>query len=316
LKQKSKEIAMALLQEIQKEIMSSNSDVGLILLKLRYLAAQLGSGLLEEWVKHETEGYPSSVDVPEYRIAEVSYSGTFTSMHNILNDVPIPSYLIEKHAGKSWTKYQIRDSIAAIESTITRQSEKNTGKFGISASNLILILQGKIYEDHSIISISGVFGASPFISIQNAVKARILDLTINLEKSVPVSSLIEIGSKSDKITAANTAHTTIITNNIINGIQNNVGAHGGVVNFAVSVGDSVSLSNWLTKSGIPAADSREVAQLAELEKPEGSDKPFGSKVAAWMKEKLEKGVSGAFEVGKDVAKDILVAGLKGYYGLE
>ena len=68
---------MTLLQEIQAALLDPKSSIGPILLKLRYIADRLGSDILEEWVKYETEGYPEGVEVPDYRQAHVTYRGTF-----------------------------------------------------------------------------------------------------------------------------------------------------------------------------------------------------------------------------------------------
>ena len=68
---------MSLLREIQASLMQQGQQIGPILLKLRFLASRLGSDLLEEWVKHESEGYPKNVEIPEYRKIPVTYSGTF-----------------------------------------------------------------------------------------------------------------------------------------------------------------------------------------------------------------------------------------------
>jgi len=68
---------MSLLCEIQEDILVPEKGLGPILLKLRLLADRLGSEQLEEWVKFESEGYPREVDVPEYRIIELSYTGNF-----------------------------------------------------------------------------------------------------------------------------------------------------------------------------------------------------------------------------------------------
>lgn len=306
---------MSLLQEIQTELLNSNSDIGSTLLKLRYLAAQLGSGLLEDWVKYETEGYPAEIPVPQYRLAGVSYSGTFTNGYTTLNNVPIPSHLVEMHGGKGWVQFEIRDSIAVIDTIIKSTDSDKLHNFGVSSGNLILLLQNKIYEGYSIISIGSQFSGSPFSSIHNVVRARILDLTLKLEKSVPVSSTIAVGGAGNQVSAANTAHTTMITQTIIYGNQNNISSSEGVINFNVVKGDVDSFAGWLTGSGIPDNDAKELADLASSEQPESADRPFGTKVGSWIFEKLGEGAAGAFEIGKDVAKDVIIAGLKGYYGL-
>lgn len=50
---------MSLLHDIQAAVLQDDADLGPILLKLRLLAARLGSQPLAECVKHESEGYPA-----------------------------------------------------------------------------------------------------------------------------------------------------------------------------------------------------------------------------------------------------------------
>jgi hypothetical protein len=69
---------MSLLQQIQESVVEEGSDLGSILLKLRLLAARLGSDILKEWVKHESEEYPKDAKVPSYRIVGVTYRRTFS----------------------------------------------------------------------------------------------------------------------------------------------------------------------------------------------------------------------------------------------
>ena len=54
---------MSLLHQIQESVVQEGCDLGSVLLKLRLLAARLGSDVLEEWVKHESEGYPKDAEV-------------------------------------------------------------------------------------------------------------------------------------------------------------------------------------------------------------------------------------------------------------
>jgi len=84
---------MSLLQEIQAAVIQEDTEIGPILLKLRLLASRLGSAPLEEWVKHESEGYPGDSPLPDYRIIHVSYTGTFSGpfgsgerAHSLLSD--------------------------------------------------------------------------------------------------------------------------------------------------------------------------------------------------------------------------------------
>ena len=136
---------MSLLQQIQESVVLEGSDLGSILLKLRIIAARLGSDTLGEWVKHESEGYPKDAEVPSYRIVGVTYRGTFSGPFGSgISNAQIPLYLIEKYAGESWTKYKVRESIAAVDEMVKNSSDG--GALGLDASNLILLLQGKVYN--------------------------------------------------------------------------------------------------------------------------------------------------------------------------
>jgi hypothetical protein len=70
---------MALLHDIQSALLDEKVGVGSTLLKLRFLASKLGSDILEEWVKHEADGYPKDAEVPDYRITGVVYTGPLST---------------------------------------------------------------------------------------------------------------------------------------------------------------------------------------------------------------------------------------------
>jgi hypothetical protein len=55
---------MSFLREIQEALLQPTCEINPLLLKLRLLAARLGNGVLEEWVRYESEGYPPGADCP------------------------------------------------------------------------------------------------------------------------------------------------------------------------------------------------------------------------------------------------------------
>ncbi|MEQ9106250.1 MAG: hypothetical protein RLO04_02145 [Limnobacter sp.] len=186
---------MSLLHDIQASIVKEDSDLGPILLKLRLLAARLGSQPLAEWVKHESEGYPTGVDVPGYRVISVRYTATFSGPFGSgVQNAPISPYLIEKFAWKPWTNYEMRGSIAAVDDLLAT-SEKGGG-LQIEAANLILLLQGKVYADYACNSVTGRISRAALAAIRHSVRSRVLELTIELEKSVPEAATVAFGPAS------------------------------------------------------------------------------------------------------------------------
>lgn len=114
---------MSLLHQIQESVVQDGSSLGPILLKLRLLAARLGSNDLEEWVKHESEGYPQDAVLPDYRIVGVTYKGTFSGPFGSgIKNAPIPPILIKTFANDSWNNYSVRESIAAVDELTCPQS--------------------------------------------------------------------------------------------------------------------------------------------------------------------------------------------------
>jgi hypothetical protein len=117
------------------------------------LGSKIRSNDLEEWVKHESEGYPQDAVLPDYRIVGVTYKGTFSGPFGSgIKNAPIPPILIKTFANDSWNNYSVRESIAAVDELV-KVSTKG-GSLGINASNLILLLQGRYIKVMLVMMIS------------------------------------------------------------------------------------------------------------------------------------------------------------------
>lgn len=305
---------MSLLHQIQESVVKEGSDLGSVLLKLRLLAARLGSNVLEEWVKHESEGYPEEVKVPAYRIVGVSYKGMFSGPYGSgIKNAQIPPYLIEKIAGESWTNYEIRESIAAVDELVKSSTEG--GSLGIDASNLILLLQGKVYEGYACNDISSTISRTSLSEIQQSVRSRILELTLELEKSIPAAAHITFGApKSEEANSekAQQISQQIIYGNVATAVA---GGHGSQVSVLVNERDKDSLVQHLTASGLPEDDATSLAEVLATEEPESPEEPFGDKAQDWIASNLKKAANGTWKVGVSVATSLITEAAKKYYGL-
>ena len=117
-------IKVPLLHEIQESVVQEGADLGSILLKLRFLASRLGSDVLEEWVKHESEGYPKDVEVPSYRIVGVSYKGTFSGPFGSGIQRP-PTPLTPRSEPRNISPSFLPRNLPGLEpSTATRREER------------------------------------------------------------------------------------------------------------------------------------------------------------------------------------------------
>jgi len=306
---------MGLLHEIQESVVQDAADLGSVLLKLRLLADRLGSEVLEEWVKHESEGYPEGAQVPPYRLVGVSYKGTFLGPFNAqITNAPIPPYLIEKIAGKQWVEIDVRESIAAIDSMMKNAADG--GSFGIDASNLILLLQGKIYKGYSCASVDASISSTAFGEIIQAVRSRVLELTLELEKTIPAAAHVTFGASkesSDSSDKVQQISQQIIYGNVTNAVA---GSPSSNVSISVIAGDQSSLEQYLAESGMSESDAAEIAEIIASEEPESEGEPFGAKAKDWIANNLTKAAKGTWTMGVSAATAVLTQAALKYYGLK
>ncbi len=306
---------MALLHDIQATLLDDKIGVGSVLLKLRVLASKLDADILEEWVHHETEGYPTNARIPDYRIAQITYTGTFADIAKQINNVSIPSHLIEKFAGKKWVTYEIRDGLPFIDSRL--ENIGKDGHFAIDSSNLKLILQDKIYEGIAIVEISNRIDTGAFTRIQHAVRAKTLDFALKLEKQVPAAAEISVEQTGGAITPTEQENVKHLTQQVFYGDVTNIHAdYGSAVTLNVTKGDTSSLAKALEAAGFPSGEAKELAEIAGKEAPQDEMKPLGTNVQEWLKDKLKDGAVDAWGIGKSVARELIIEALKQFYGLK
>ena len=305
---------MVLLHDIQAALLDDKIGVGSILLKLRFLASKLDAAILEEWVQHETEGYPIDARVPDYRIAQITYTGTFSDGVKQINNVSIPGHLIEKFVGKKWLSFEIREGLPVIDRKLENISEDV--HFAIDSSNLKLILQGKIYKDMAIVEIGNRIDTGALIRVQQAVRAKALDFALKLEKQVPAAAEISVGQTGGAITPTEQENVKHLTPQIIYGDVTNIHADSGsAVTLNVIKGNTSSLAKALEEAGFPPDEAKELAKIAGKEAPQDEMQPLGTNVQKWLRDKLKGGAAEARGIGKFVARDVIIGALKQYYGL-
>ncbi|WP_298301118.1 hypothetical protein [uncultured Erythrobacter sp.] len=307
---------MAILSEIQEELLKQDGSLSTALLKLRYLASRLGSADLEEWVVHEIEGYPKDQEVPEYRLAELAISGTFSNGFQMMSDVSVPPHIIKREAGEDWVRVPIREAIGVIDSMVSGHSITELNDYGVSVSAIIPLLSGKVYEGMECLTLNSKFAGSPFLKINQTIRSKTLDLTLELEKKLPAANEITLGSSRSELSSNERQVAQQVTHQHFYGSVGSVtqGGDHRVQTVNVIAGDLTSLRNWLLDSGIDPELTKQVAEALKTGNPQ-PEQLEGDGAFAWIKEKLGEGAMAALGVGKEVAKEVITSGIKAYYGL-
>lgn len=300
---------MGLLHEIQESLIDDKQGLAPILLKLQLLAGRLGSAPLEEWVKHESDGYPDEVELPKYRNIHASYTGTFSTGYGNANNVKIPRFIIQKYASK-WLTREMRESIAAIEHLLDNNVQGRN--LTVPTGDLVALLGNRIYENQTCIDVVATISPSNVAAVCHNVRSRMLALTIELERSEPGAT--DAGSASGETNVTpDTERVATIYNQIIGGDFNDYSVGSGVqINTEIKKGDEKALFQYLLDAGIAGPDAKELADIVASEKPESDDQPLGVRAREW----IGKAGADTWNITRDVAKKVITEAALIYYGLK
>jgi hypothetical protein len=205
--------------------------------------------------------------------------------------------------------------VASIDTLIAYA--RNSGTLEINAANLILLLQGKIYPDYAINSVTGTIGAASLVELQNAVRTRVLELTIQIEKAVPLAAEITLDHQ-ERIKAEDSQKVNQVTNQIIHGNLMQISNTGDNSSIILKIGqrDKGSVIEALSSKGISEAEAVEFAEILAEEEPESVDEPFGNKAKAWIADKTGKMATGVWNMGIAAGTKVLTEAALKYYGLK
>ncbi len=178
------------------------------------------------------------------------------------------------------------------------------------------MLQGKVYEDYACNAVSGNISIFAVREIVQAVRARILELTIELEKRLPQAVEVTLQSVIEK-TPESAATVTQIFNQTIHGNVTHVTATDNAhVSLAITAGDNASMVSELIKAGLSEPAAKEITEIVASEKPDNADQPLGRKALDWIKKNTPKAAGSAWKIGSAVATDLLKEAALKYYGLK
>ena len=154
--------------------------------------------------------------------------------------------------------------------------------------------------------------------IQNAVRTRILELTIRLEKSIPAAAEITLGPLEKAPAPKDKEMVTQITQQVIHGNVTTITSSGEGAQIHVNIrqGDTESFIKALECEGIAKSDASELAQIVASEEGGNREEPFGTKAKAWIAKNITKAVDGTWKVGIAVATKVLTEAALKYYGFK
>ena len=302
---------MSLLEDIQNAAIDASIGLGTVLRKCKFLAARLGSQQLEDWLIWESNGYPEDVPVPGYRVWSLEVKGHFAGPYGSgLKNAPIPLGLLPKNVRRSYTKYECRSSIAAIESAL---EENDGGIIQVTTGDLSLALGANVYRDMNCLQCWAEFSTTNLVELLNAVRDRVLDFSLAVWKDQPNAG--DPKSNAPESPSSDTI-TQIFNTTVYGGPANLVGtARDSSVDFNIVSTDFESMRRVLQANGVSEEDITELREAVDSDEIPKSAGQFGPKVSSWIAGMMKKASEGTWGVGIAAGGNLLAQILSKFYGL-
>jgi hypothetical protein len=303
---------MGLLTDIQQDVISQTVPLSATLRKCRLLAARLASEPLQQWIVHESDGYPDASQLPDYRVFGCRVVGHFTGAFGSgLRNAEIPPMCIPEAIRDRATECRIDISVAEIESLLG--TDLSEGLKSPLPGNWVVALGTKVYRDMNCLSAWRSVPVTGMAGILNTVRNRVLDFAVEVERKNPKAGEASLGAPT--IPPQEVTH--IFNTTVIGGAANVTGhASGSTITANSSVVGNISeLRRVLAAGGIDSKQLDELEKAIRQDQTSSNPKEVGPKVSAWMGQTLANAAAGAIKGGATTAAVLVAKAIAAYYNL-
>ena len=306
---------MSLLRDIQNNAIDTNVDISVILRKCKVLAIRLGNEPFENWVDQELNGYKNKKLLPDYRIIQVYSKGHFSGPFGSgIKNADIPLSCLPKKYRENLRKSYCVESIGYYINLL------NTSKGGNFEEqwppDLVAHTGRGIYQDMNCMSAWKLIPNSSIFSLVEAVRNRILNFVLEIEKEAP-----DAGEDSPKDQKISPERITQVFNTTIYGNVGNISEASQNVNQTATINvlqnDFNSLKAYLSSIGVPKSEIQKLEEAIREDSVEEINKneKLGTKVSAWIKSISLQIKENAISILQGISANLITLAILKYYGI-
>ena len=294
----------SIILELQEKCTDSTNDIVDLLRKAKLVAVKLGLDDFNSWIDCELNGYENPEYVPEYRHIKAEMK--------VINPVQgrLQPLCMDSDMESQLCNIPYQGPISSAAECAIHKDASGPPTIPLTSPQKNFLLNHMEYQLEPV----RVVNRGYFSSIIDAVRSRLLEIALDLEKKGVVGEGMSFTPEEKaRVSATTTYH--------IDTVQGVVGdIYGGSLNqrFTLSIkkNDIESLKLELKKSGLQDSD------LDQLESAIANDASrqvghghFGSAVSDWVGTMVSKASAGTWDIGVAAAGSLLGEALKAYYGL-
>ena len=304
---------MSLLRDIQAAAIDSDVEITVLLRKCKVLAARLRNQEFKAWVESELNGYDEREQLPEYRVFSVSSKGHFAGAFGSgLRNADIPMFTIPEGYREEMSHSYLMSSIAEIQSLV--ESSGGTSLHEPWPSDFVAIVGRNIYGDMNCMQAWKVISRASLVGVIDTVRNRILSFVLEIEDEAPDAGEAPPHTnpiQQEKVSQVFNTYILGSVQNVSTG-SNDVAQYGG---SSIIERDVDSLVSYLEEVGVSSTDIetlRTAITKDYQDSPTAND--IGKETNEWITEMQGKAAKGTWEVGVDVAKNVLPAVILRFLG--
>ncbi|TXE62522.1 abortive phage resistance protein [Serratia nematodiphila] len=289
--------------ELQALAKNRGSDIIDVLLTAKMIAVKLGLRDLSEWIEYEIDGYPSGVDVPEYRKGQgiIRYWNPYHGWQNI-QFRNAPADIIT-----TIQTFTIDESISSMQGI---ESEDGMLRLAIPPHLVELLFTGQEIPSE----ICWFFSVNKLEHIVTTVRNKILNWSLELEsRGILGEGLLFTQHEKDA------APMTVNNTNIFHGAVNNAGAIGAgnsgsiYQKNSITAGDFNSLERVLKINGFNDEDFRRLKCIIDESPIPKSKIEVEQCFSSWIGDMTVKALKGGVGIAGAVVPSILTNALCDYF---
>lgn len=225
---------MSLLQDIQKMVIETDSDVTVLLRMCKILSFRLKNEVLKEWADNELNGYKDKEKLPDYRKMAVESFGDFSGPFGsgIRNSI-IPTLCVPEQYRDLISHSYLMEPVSSYISLIKRSDKKNARESW--PANLVALVGHEILQNMVCASAWKVIPINALESVIDTIKTRILNFCLEIELVNPdagESSSTSIPIPQEKVTQVFNTFITGSVQNVSNSPNNS--NQQATINYGVS----------------------------------------------------------------------------------
>lgn len=288
---------------------AGTTPLALLLRQVKILASRTDVEVLQDWVTQELDGYPNGVQVPAYRgpfplTVLAHFVGPLgREIRNFqLHPAHFPAKLRDSHL----FQYNLRYSIAELEALASNDFTMLTWPPDGEVLFQMLQQRGELLlqlNDYRLAQVRCPVASTVFIGALDAVRNKILDLALDIEKVAPAAGQASAGDQDNHRAA------TVITNHFHASSSIMMGNNPTqLVLHLPDLGDRAGLVKYLAAAGVPLPDLDDLeAALDEDEADAAASEPRQRRTRAWF-------AKASTTIGTGVATGVLTEAAQAFFG--